>query len=142
MNTSINLVPIKKGRLTITTEAIRKQFGTDTLYIFAIRLNRVIVIGRLDGNQAPEEAAASAMAKFGEGHGIKAEVYTLNEATVNFSKKWLEEAGRADGDLAFSVVTESDPEILVIEFLGQDDLLLPSVRQWAVADQPVSPEGE
>jgi len=130
MSASITLLQIKKDRLTITTETLRKQFGSDTLYIFAIRLRRLIVIGRLDFNQAPEEAAARVMAKFGEQAEQQPEVHTLNSAYINFSKKWLEEAGRAEGDLAFSVVSDSDSSIMAIEFLGPDQLLMPSVSRW------------
>ena len=142
MSTSITLLQIKKDRLTLTTETLRKQFGSDTLYIFAIRLRRLIVIGRLDFNQAPEEAAARVMAKFGEQSELQPEVHTLNSAYINFSKKWLGEAGREVGDLAFCVTSDSDPFLMAIEFLGPEELLVPSVRQWLDPDSAMEEGGE
>lgn len=128
--TSIKQMPLKKDRMTLTREQLRSFFGEDTLYIFVLRLERLVVIGRMDGNRSIEEEAAEAAVKFGSEMKLPPEIHTLSGPHIQLSKKWLEEAGRTPGDLAFAVTSRDDPRLMAIQFLGAEDLLSSTVRSW------------
>ena len=129
MSISIKLMKIKKGRLVLTDDEIHEHFGPEAYHFLVIRLDRLIVIGRMDMNDSLESKSVDIAARFGSELVSRPEFYTLSGESMVFTKKWLEEVGKAEDDFVFTVSSAEVPDLMAIQFLSADEIMKDSVKK-------------
>ena len=129
MSMSIKPMKIKKGRLVLTDDEIHEHFGPEAYHFLIIRLDRLIVIGRMDMNDSLESKSVDIAARFGSELVSRPEFYTLSGESMVFTKKWLEEVGKVDDDFVFTVSSAEVPDLMAIQFLSADELLKDTVKK-------------
>lgn len=121
----------KNSHLRLSEVWLRNYFETEVKHLLLAWAPKLILITPLDASEAPQGQVAAACERFGlEVDQMQFEIEPLRTAQLSLTAKWLQKAGKEEGDILLAVRNLKDKSLIAIQIMTPTEILTPQVGKW------------